>query len=609
MAIEVERLIATLEAKMDKFEKSLAKASGTADRQFKKVEDRGKRMEKTLAGLGVASFKGLASGAVASLAPLLSLTAAVQGAKAALQEFGDIADDAKASGLDAEFFQGLAYQAQLGGVAYDQLSSALATFAKNSGLAVVGKGKMVTALKALNPELLENIRSAATQAERVKIVADAINAEADASRRAAIATAAFGEAGSKLAGVFEGGADQIERLQVSAKNLGLIVDRELIARADQLGDEYDTTAKIVDLKLKRALVNLGPVLIWLTGLAGGVAEQLGQAVDGLNAIERRATATLEARLKGIDDQIAVGNDPMQSPNLAQATPFDPAALEAERASIMKELRARALGNLTSQLTALAVAPEDTATLDEIDSRNKAADAAIKQAEAVKKLTADLGLERQQLFMTAEQQAAVNAVSSAGIDISSEQGQKLVELALANEQLKNSMQAVNDIARTAIGTFVDDLKQGKSAADALTNALGKIADKLLDMALDNAISGLVGNLFGAFGGGGIGGLKSVPGLGGLTGSVSYLRRAKGGPVVAGKPYMVGEKGPEMIVPSQSGRVIPNGAGSNIIINIDAKGAEIGVEQKIALAIKQVVPKMIQEQAPGAVAVSQRNRSFG
>ncbi len=36
------------------------------------------------------------------------------------------------------------------------------------------------------------------------------------------------------------------------------------------------------------------------------------------------------------------------------------------------------------------------------------------------------------------------------------------------------------------------------------------------------------------------------------------RAKGGPVKAGKPYLVGEKGPEIIVPKHSGTVVPNHA---------------------------------------------------
>jgi tape measure domain-containing protein len=55
------------------------------------------------------------------------------------------------------------------------------------------------------------------------------------------------------------------------------------------------------------------------------------------------------------------------------------------------------------------------------------------------------------------------------------------------------------------------------------------------------------------------------------------RASGGPVTAGQPYIVGEKGPEMWVPQQSGMILPNhalaGAGGPVIhYNIDARGAD-------------------------------------
>ena len=48
-----------------------------------------------------------------------------------------------------------------------------------------------------------------------------------------------------------------------------------------------------------------------------------------------------------------------------------------------------------------------------------------------------------------------------------------------------------------------------------------------------------------------------------------RRAIGGPVSAGVPYMVGERGPEMFVPGSSGTVIPNnrlGGGAAVINHI-------------------------------------------
>jgi hypothetical protein len=52
--------------------------------------------------------------------------------------------------------------------------------------------------------------------------------------------------------------------------------------------------------------------------------------------------------------------------------------------------------------------------------------------------------------------------------------------------------------------------------------------------------------------------SSGGSGGLFGGTiipGFL--AKGGPAMAGKPYIVGEQGPELFVPRSSGTVVPNG----------------------------------------------------
>lgn len=62
-----------------------------------------------------------------------------------------------------------------------------------------------------------------------------------------------------------------------------------------------------------------------------------------------------------------------------------------------------------------------------------------------------------------------------------------------------------------------------------------------------------------------------------GAESLEGKASGGAVSAGKPYLIGEQGPELWVPQQSGMVIPNhtlaGAGGpSISYNIDARGAD-------------------------------------
>lgn len=57
-----------------------------------------------------------------------------------------------------------------------------------------------------------------------------------------------------------------------------------------------------------------------------------------------------------------------------------------------------------------------------------------------------------------------------------------------------------------------------------------------------------------GGGGGGGAAGVLGLGSLLGSVLGLPgRATGGPVAPGRGYLVGERGPELFVPTSAGRV--------------------------------------------------------
>lgn len=73
-----------------------------------------------------------------------------------------------------------------------------------------------------------------------------------------------------------------------------------------------------------------------------------------------------------------------------------------------------------------------------------------------------------------------------------------QLAESQAKLKERTDSFNEIGRDALGTFISDLREGKSAAEALGDVLDNIADKLVNMALDALFSS------GASGGGGIGG---------------------------------------------------------------------------------------------------------
>lgn len=53
-------------------------------------------------------------------------------------------------------------------------------------------------------------------------------------------------------------------------------------------------------------------------------------------------------------------------------------------------------------------------------------------------------------------------------------------------------------------------------------------------------------------------------------VNEMFKASGGPVSAGSPYIVGERGPELFVPGRSGSIVPNGGGATQIINVYVSG---------------------------------------
>ena len=70
------------------------------------------------------------------------------------------------------------------------------------------------------------------------------------------------------------------------------------------------------------------------------------------------------------------------------------------------------------------------------------------------------------------------------------------------------------------------------------------------------------------------------------------RALGGPVMAGRPYMVGERGPELFMPNASGTIIPNGAGNTINVHVNGRlGASDNELRDIARRVGQMVNKQI------------------
>lgn len=129
--------------------------------------------------------------------------------------------------------------------------------------------------------------------------------------------------------------------------------------------------------------------------------------------------------------------------------------------------------------------------------------------------------------------------------------------ISSSMAANLMQATQNW-ETFADTFSGIMNNIKRA---FSQAVAEMAAKWATMQIGNALGafgGPFGAIFGALGGG-------------LLGSLFGGFRAEGGPISPGRAYMVGERGPELIMPRSAGTVIPNhalgamGAG-NIAVHI-------------------------------------------
>jgi tape measure domain-containing protein len=169
---------------------------------------------------------------------------------------------------------------------------------------------------------------------------------------------------------------------------------------------------------------------------------------------------------------------------------------------------------------------------------------------------------------------------------------------AAEQMR---QIYGDIGMTIKSGVVDAIQGAvdgtKSLGQVATDVLKSIANKVLDVAINFA-------LFGALSGTGTGG--------GLLGGL-FKKRAIGGPVSAGTPYMVGERGPELFMPRQGGSIIPNnalgGGSTNVVVNVDASGSNVQGDQAQAKQLGVVVSaavqaELVKQQRPGGLLAGTR-----
>lgn len=128
------------------------------------------------------------------------------------------------------------------------------------------------------------------------------------------------------------------------------------------------------------------------------------------------------------------------------------------------------------------------------------------------------------------------------------------------------------------TLLRAVRTGKFGFDDLRRTALLVMAEIARSAISNALPG----------GGGSGGLLGLVGqvLGAALGAPG---RATGGPVGPGRAYMVGERGPELFVPTSSGRIETGSArgGRDIRITVNVGGNVSGGDpQRMAASGRQI-----------------------
>jgi DNA anti-recombination protein RmuC len=97
---------------------------------------------------------------------------------------------------------------------------------------------------------------------------------------------------------------------------------------------------------------------------------------------------------------------------------------------------------------------------------------------------------------------------------------------------------------------------------------------------------------------------------LSKVLSLGARERGGPVMSGKPYMVGERGPELMIPHGAGRVVPNNqlGGQSTMVTVNINAEDPGAEGRIRTMVERDMAPQIVQAAVGQTLGRLQRPSF-
>lgn len=337
----------------------IAKGGAAAEKVFRKLDDAANRVPRGLKVIDAtaASLRGTLDGVTSRIGPLgaalknigptatiltgvgVAATAAGIGldrmARTSADNAGKIVDVADATGVATTTIQAYRLAAAGVGLTNEQVDASFEKFAKNVGDLELGTGKLSAKLKNLDPDFLRLVQSGGSIEEQFDLVLGRIRELPTEAERAALATAAFGAEGAKLALV--GGT--VAELTAKYGDLGALVGDDVVRAADDAGDALDEATAILRQQVGALLTEAAPAILGYekTWVEAGtrVVAKLHDVLQAIGLINR----SVDENVADLTRKRAAAQAELDKLNTDAGRGFDTTAAAARRADLQAQIDA------------------------------------------------------------------------------------------------------------------------------------------------------------------------------------------------------------------------------------------------------------------------------
>lgn len=478
----------------------------------------------------------------------------------------------QATGATAEFGSVFVDMANDLGVGADTATTAMARLAKQAGTNEEGLNKFgVTVVRTADG----NVDMAATLGS----VADAFVRTTDPAERAALGTFAFGKSWRDMVPILSGGSQGLADASREAEKLGRVMSQDNVDAAFELQQSLvDLNDSFDGMKLQ---------------IGGAIVPMLADAAQGATWLNEKIDGLTQGFLDfGTAAQGAISGIPFVGPAIQGLAALgdivkDTGDKTKEAAGKSQEFSDATDEQTAAQAEAEAATEANSQAVADYEQRLKAGKAAQDDFTnaVIGSASASLNLEQQQLNTSKsleDYRVASDAATTATDQYGAESEQARAANATLSQQTLDTKDQILRAAEAAVQAAANNAEMGGSALDAGGKALVQ-RDYLQQLA--GSLS--PGSSLRSWLEGYIGQLNSVPAAKRTTITTVYetvyhtdygfaiptggaLPLAEGGPLKKGQLALVGEEGPELIVPTGDGMVLPAGQTHGLLSGSGASG---------------------------------------